>query len=175
MVPPVHDLHTGRLVLRQLTTADAPFMVQLLNEPSWLRYIGDRGVRTAEDAVRYIETGPRTMYCRYGLGLYHVGLAASGQSVGVCGLLKRESLEDVDLGFALLPAFWGQGYAREAATAVLAHARRVLGLQRIVAVVLRHNAPSRRLLEVLGFTLERPVRLADDLEELLLYALETRS
>ena len=98
MVPPVHDLHTGRLVLRQLTTADAPFMVQLLNEPSWLRYIGDRGVRTAEDAVRYIETGPRTMYCRYGLGLYHVGLAATGQSVGVCGLLKRESLEDVDLG-----------------------------------------------------------------------------
>lgn len=173
MVPPVHDLHTARLVLRRLTAADAPFIFQLLNEPSWLQFIGDRGIRTVEDAVRYIETGPMAMYGRYGLGLYHVGLAATGQPVGVCGLLKRQALEDVDLGFALLPAFWAQGYAREASAAVLAHGRKVLGLRRIVAIVLRHNAPSRRLLEALGFTVERPVRLADDQEELLLYVSET--
>lgn len=172
MAPPVQELHTGRLVLRPLTVADAPFIFRLLNEPSWLQYIGDRGIRTPEDAIRYIETGPVAMYGRYGLGLYHVGLAASGEPIGVCGLLKRETLEDVDLGFALLPAFRGQGYAREAAAAVLSHGRKVLGLQRIVAIVLRHNAPSRRLLEALGFTVERPVRLADDREELLLYAIE---
>jgi RimJ/RimL family protein N-acetyltransferase len=172
MPPPVPDLHTARLVLRRLHAGDAPFIYQLLNEPSWLQYIGDRGIRTLEDAVRYIETGPLFMYERYGLGLYHVRLAADGQPVGVCGLLKRESLEDVDLGFALLPGFRGEGYAREAAAAVLSHGRTVLGLQRIVAIVLRHNAPSRRLLEGLGFRLERPVRLVDDREELLLYACE---
>ena len=172
MPPPVHDLHTARLVLRQLNAGDAPFILRLLNDPAWLQYIGDRGIRSAEDALRYIETGPVSMYDRYGVGLYHVRLAADGQPVGVCGLLKRETLEDVDLGYALLPEFRGQGYAREAAAAVLSHGRRVLALKRIVAIVLRHNVPSRRLLDSLGFVPERPIRLADDQEELLLYASE---
>ena len=172
MPPAVHDLHTARLVLRPLHAGDAPFILRLLNDPSWLQYIGDRGVRSVEDAIRYIETGPVFMYARYGLGLYHVRVAADGQPVGVCGLLKRETLEDVDLGYALLPEFRGQGYAREAAAAVLSYGRQALALTRIVAIVLRHNVPSRRLLEALGFVAEPPISLADDQGELLLYASE---
>ena len=112
-------LKTERLVLRHLNAEDAPFILRLLNEPSWLQFIGDRGVRTLADAQRYIETGPIEMYGRLGFGLYHVRLAQSGEPIGMCGILKRESLKDVDLGFAFLPEFWGKGYAREASAAVL--------------------------------------------------------
>jgi RimJ/RimL family protein N-acetyltransferase len=170
-VPPktVRELQAGRLVLRPLGPDDAPFMLRLLNEPSWLQNIGDRGVRTLEDALQYIEQGPRAMYARYGLGLYQLRLSATDEPIGVCGLLKRDALDDVDLGFALLPQYWGQGFAREAAAAVMHQGRRELGLRRIVAIVLKQNDRSRRLLEALGFQLERPIRLAGDPAELLLY------
>ena len=163
-------LKTERLVLRHLNAEDAPFILRLLNEPSWLQFIGDRGVRTLADAQRYIETGPVEMYGRLGFGLYHVRLAQSGEPIGMCGILKRESLKDVDLGFAFLPEFWGKGYAREASAAVLSYARSRLGLSRIVAITTRHNGASRRLLEKIGFELERSVQLEPDEEELLLYA-----
>ena len=168
----VQDLHAGRIVLRPLGTDDAPFMLRLLNEPSWLQNIGDRGVRTIDDARQYIENGPITMYARHSLGLYQLRLSASDEPIGICGLLKRESLDDVDLGFALLPEYWGHGYAREGAAAVMRHGRQALGLKRIVAIVLRDNDRSRRLLEALGFRLERPIRLADDPADLLLYGSE---
>jgi len=166
---PVQEMRTGRLLLCPLVAADAPFMLRLLNEPSWLQNIGDRGVRTAEDAMNYIEQGPIAMYTRYGLGLYQLRLLEGDEPIGVCGLLKRAALDDVDLGFALLPQYWGQGYAREAATAVLRHGREALGIRRIVGISLRGNIRSRRLLEALGFQLERPIRLADDPADLLLY------
>jgi len=163
-------LTTERLELRHLGTADAPFILRLVNEPSWLRYIGDRGVRTLSDAERYIQTGPVEMYGRLGFGLYQVRLTSRDQPIGMCGLLKRAALDDVDLGFALLPEFCGNGYVHEAASAVLAYARSVLGLARIVAIVTPDNAASRRVLERLGFLLERPVRLEPGSDELLLYA-----
>lgn len=167
---PAQVLRTERLLLRQLCPGDAPFILRLLNEPAWLENIGDKGVRTAADAQRYIETGPVEMYGRLGFGLYQVRLTISDQPIGMCGLLKREVLADVDLGFAFFPEFWGNGYAREAGAGVLSYARNSLGLARIVAITAAKNAASRRVLEKLGFALERPVHLAAGGEELLLYA-----
>ncbi len=161
-------LKTSRLVLRQLGPDDAPFILRLLNEPSWLANIGDKCVHTTAEAQHYIQTGPAAMYARFGFGLYQVRLSASDEPIGMCGLLKRETLEDVDLGFAFFPEFWGNGYAREAATAVLSEARNTLSLARIVAITTRNNDASRKLLGKLGFVLERPIRL--EAEELLLYA-----
>jgi RimJ/RimL family protein N-acetyltransferase len=169
MTLPVQVLKTERLVLRHLGPGDAPFILRLLNEPSWLEFIGDRGVHTLADAERYIETGPVEMYGRLGFGLYHVRLAQSGEPIGMCGLLKRAMLDDVDLGFAFLPEYWGKGYAREASAAVLSYARSNLGLSRIVAITTRHNGASRRLLEKIGFELERTVQLEAGDEEVLLY------
>lgn len=166
-------LQTQRLVLRHLGAADAPFILRLLNEPSWLQNIGDRGVRTLADAQHYIETGPVEMYRRLGFGLNQVRLRASDEPIGMCGLLRREALPDVNLGFAFLPEFWGNGYARESAAAVMSYAGSVLGLARIVAIVARHNEASRRVLEKLGFTFERLVQLETGGEELLLYAAVT--
>lgn len=163
-------LTTDRLVLRHLSAEDAPFILRLLNEPSWLQYIGDKGVRTLADARRYIETGPVEMYGRLGFGLYQVCLSISDEPIGICGLLKRETLEDVDLGFAFLPEFWGNGYAREASAAVMSYGRSGLGLARIVAVTARDNGASRRVLEKLGFSFERSMHLEAGGEELLLYA-----
>ena len=170
MPPPVQVIQTERLVLRHLSAGDAPFILRLLNEPSWLQNIGDRGVRTIADAQRYIETGPVEMYGRLGFGLYQVRLKVCDEPIGICGLLKREALEDVDLGFAFLPKFWGNGYAREASAAVMSYGRNELGLARIVAIIARNNDASRRVLEKLGFEFERSVHLGAGAEELLLYA-----
>ena len=113
-------LETDRLILRWLSTDDAEFILELLNEPSFLQYIGDKGVRTLEDARNYILNGPVDMYARLGFGLYLTELKERGVPLGICGLLKRDGLEDVDIGFAFLPRFWAKGYAYESA-AVLAY------------------------------------------------------
>jgi RimJ/RimL family protein N-acetyltransferase len=170
MIPPAQVLQTSRLALTYLSPADAAFILRLLNEPSWLEHIGDKGVRTVADARRYIETGPVEMYGRLGFGLYQVRLTVSDEPIGICGLLKRETLEDVDLGYAFLPEFWGNGYAYEASAAVLSYARNTLGLVRIVAITGRNNGPSRRLLEKLGFEVERAIQPGESGEDLLLYA-----
>ena len=120
-------LETPRLVLRWVTTDDAPFIHELLNEPSFIQFIGDKGVRTLDDARNYILTGPVASYQRFGFGLYLVLLKETGAPIGMCGLLKRDTLPDVDVGYALRPAFWLQGYAYEAALAVLAHGREAFG------------------------------------------------
>jgi RimJ/RimL family protein N-acetyltransferase len=161
---------TERLLVRWLNASDSTFILELVNEPSWIRYIGDRGVKTQQDAARYIQNGPVAMYQRLGFGLYLVELKQTGEPVGMCGLIKREALENVDLGFAFLPRFWGKGYALEAASAVMSYARGELGLSRIVAVLSRDNQRSRMLLEKLGFGLEGTVKLREDDEELELYA-----
>ena len=166
-------LETARLTLRPIGLGDAPFLLDLLNEPSFLLHIGDKGVRTLDDARRYIEDGPLASYARFGFGLRLVQRRAGGEPIGICGLLKRDWLEDVDLGFALRPGFWGQGYAFEAASAVLAHERRPLGRRRIVAVTSLDNAPSIQLLSKLGFRFERVARFTEGGEELRLFAIET--
>lgn len=163
-------LETGRLVLRRLSARDAGFILKLLNEPSWLRFIGDRGVRTLEDARLYIERGPVAGYERDGFGFYLVELKAGGDAAGICGLVRREGLADVDIGFAFLPQFWGRGYAHEAAAAVMEYAREVFGLRRIVAITAADNDSSIRLLEKLGLSFERMIRLPGDDEEIKLYA-----
>jgi RimJ/RimL family protein N-acetyltransferase len=163
-------LQTERLVLRWLSEGDAAFILQLMTEPSWLRYIGDKGVKTLKDAEHYILNGPREMYRHLGFGLYRVELRENGEPVGICGLIKREALEDVDLGFAFLPRFWGKGYAFESAAAAMNYGKEVFGLSRIVAVIRQENHPSGKLLEKLGFRFERIVRLETDGEELKLYA-----
>lgn len=163
---------TPRLILRRLTLDDVPFIRRLVNDPDWLRYIGDKNVHSDDDAVRYLETGPIDMYRRLGFGLWAVELKEGGAPIGMCGLIRRDTLEDVDLGFALLPAFRGRGYATEAATAALAYGRTAFGLRRIVAITTPDNDASARLLERLGFRFERVLESPDNPERLRLYASE---
>ncbi len=163
-------LETERLSLREMSTGDAALILRLLNEPSFLRNVGDKGVRTEEDARRYILDGPVASYAEHGFGMYLVERKDDGAKVGMCGLIKREELPDVDVGFALLPEFWSAGYASEAAAAVIVHGRDVLGLKRLLAITSRDNAASIRVLEKLGFTLEGLVKLSNDGEELNLFA-----
>jgi RimJ/RimL family protein N-acetyltransferase len=163
-------LETERLGLRELAPDDAEFMLRLLNEPSFIQNIGDRGVRTLEDARAYILNGPVASYAKHGFGLWLIELKESGAHAGVCGLLKRDALEDVDLGYALVPEHWSRGYASEAASAVMTYAGERLGLRRVVAITDVGNQSSIRLLEKLGFRYEKMIRLPDDGAELKLFA-----
>jgi len=165
-------LETDRLTLRWLSTDDAGFILRLLNEPSWLRFIGDRGVRTLEDARAYIVKGPLEMYARTGFGLYVVELKDGGIPIGMCGLIKREFLDAVDIGFAFFPEYWAKGYAYESASAVMAYGTRTMGLKRIVAITSSDNHGSARLLEKLGLRFERMVVFPDDGEEVRLFAVD---
>jgi len=167
----VKILETDRLVLRWLKADDAAFVLQLVNDPAWLRFIGDRGVQTLEDAAKYIANGPVAMYQRLGFGLYLVELKERAEPIGICGLIKRDTLEDVDLGFAFLPRFWSQGYAFEAASATLALGARTFGLSRILAVTSPDNDRSARLLAKLGFRFERLLQLTPGAPEVKLYGL----
>jgi ribosomal-protein-alanine N-acetyltransferase len=162
-------LETERLALRNLTAADAEFILELLNEPSFIKNIGDKGVRTNADAVRYIQNGPVASYERFGFGLYLVELKGSGVPIGICGLLKRESLPDVDVGFAFLPKFWLKGYAVESTSAVMHHGRNVLGIGRIVAITAPDNHGSIRVLEKIGLKFERMMRLSEGEAEVKLF------
>lgn len=164
-------LETPNLVLRQLTEEDAALMLAVLNDPDFLRNVGDRGVRTEEDARRYIIDGPVAMYRQYGFGMYKVEVK-SGDAIGLCGLVKRDGLDDVDIGFAFLPDYRGQGYALEAAKAVMQDGRERMALQRIVAIARPDNKPSVRLLKKIGLQAERKITLPNDDTELLLMAWE---
>lgn len=158
-----------RLALRRAQPADAAFMLRLLNQQSWIRNIGDRGVRTLGDAERYIDARMLEPFRTLGYGMNVIVLKATREPIGLCGLVKRETLGDPDLGFALLDAHEGHGYALEAATAVMAHARRVLKIRRILAITTPANARSAKLLAKLGFVHERRARLAPGTEALDIY------
>ena len=162
-------LETDRLVLRRLSAEDAEFILELLNQPSFLRYIGDKGVRTTEDAVRYIQTGPVASYERFGFGLYLVEMKETKVPIGMCGLLKRDTLPDADVGFAFLPDYWSQGYAFEAASSVMTYGREVLGLRRIVAITSLDNDPSIRLLKKIGMKFEGLITPSEELGEVRLF------
>lgn len=148
-VPPA----TPRLVLRELRASDAPFILELLTSTSFRRWIGERGVHDLASAQAYIEHGPVASYARHGFGLWLLERRVDGTALGICGLLRRESLDDVDIGYALLDRYGRQGYALEAARACLDWARS-RGLARIVAIVQPDNRPSIRLLERLGMRYE---------------------
>ena len=155
-------LETDRLVLRRLAPGDATFIRELVNEPSFIENIGDRNVRSEEDAVQYIKNGPMASYERYGYGLYKVELRQDSTPIGICGPLKRETLEYPDIGFAFLPSFWGKGYAIESAAAVMNYAREVLGLNNIAAITTPTNEPSIKLLVKLGFMFQSMKSLTDN-------------
>ena len=163
---------TPRLRLRPLADADAPFILELLNDPDFLSNVGDRGVRNLQDARRYIEAGPAASHRRHGFGLCAVELKASAVVIGLCGLLRRDTHPDVEIGFALLPRFRHQGYALEAAQAALRLGTQVLGLGRIVAITSPGNSASIRILEALGLKFERLVRFSEDGSESRLFVLE---
>ena len=165
------ELITARLTLREFVDADAPFILTLLNQPSFLRFIGDKKVRTADDALSYITTGPIESYQRHGFGLYLVELKDRKVPIGMCGVLKRESLPDPDLGFAFLPEYWGKGYAFEAASAALDQARDFFKLARILAITNPDNDASIKLLATLGFQFERVMKLSTDSDEVKLFSL----
>jgi len=167
----VRVLETERLVLRWITAEDAEFILELLNEPSWLRFIGDRGVRALDDAREYVRNGPAAMYERHGVGLYLVESKQDAAPLGICGLIRRDSLEDIDIGFAFLPGYWGNGYALESSAAVLEYGRRALGLRRIVAITSPDNDSSIRLLEKLGLKFERTMRMPGETEDVKLFGI----
>lgn len=155
-------LETERLRLRQLVAGDAAFILELVNDPVWLQHIGDKNVHSLEDARRYIDTGPGAMYVKHGFGLYLTSLKDGDIPIGLCGLLKRDALTDVDIGFALLPQYRAHGYAYEAASATLAYGRRRFGLRRILAITTPDNHDSAKLLRRLGMRFEGSITLGAD-------------
>lgn len=164
-------IETERLRLRRFTTEDAEFVLKLVNDEAWVRNIGDRGIRSLEDARGYI--GKMTaMHEKHGHGAWLVARKDSGLPVGMAGLFRREGLDDADIGFALLPAFYGQDYAYEASVAALREGREKFGLKRITAVTVPTNQSSINLLEKLGLKFVKTVRLPGSDENLSLYAVE---
>jgi RimJ/RimL family protein N-acetyltransferase len=163
-------IKTGRVDLRELEFGDAEFILKLLNEAGFIRFIGDKGVRTLADARDYLAHGPIDSYARNGFGLYAACLD-DGTPIGICGLVKRQGLDHPDVGFAFLAAYGSKGYATESAAAVLAHARATLNLPRIVAITSPDNRPSIAVLEKIGLKFERMIRLVDHSPELKLFGL----
>jgi RimJ/RimL family protein N-acetyltransferase len=163
-------IETERLLLRKLDFPDAEFILALLNQESFLRFIGDRGVRTLADAYEYIAKGPLYSYHRHGYGLYLTSLRSDGAPVGICGLVKRAGLDDVDVGFALMPQYCSRGYASEAAAAVLEYARRVFGMRRVVAITTAGNDASIAVLKKIGMRFEGMIRLPEHDDEMKLFA-----
>ena len=162
-------IETDRLILRHLSTADAEFVLELLNEPSFIRYIGDKQVRTVEDARAYVLEGPVKSYATCGFGLNLVELKPDRTPIGICGLLQRDTLPCPDIGFAFLPSYWNQGYAFEAAAVVMKHARETLGVDQVLAITSPDNDASAKLLTKIGLRFDRVVKLSEDAAEVKLF------
>lgn len=167
-----NELTTPRLHLRWLTADDADLLLAIWNDPAFLRHVGDRGVRTLDEAVMAFREGPERLYRDHGYGPYRVALRDSDAAIGICGLFRREGLPDPDIGFAFLPAFVGKGYGGEAARAVVRHARDALGFTRLTAIVSPGNASSIALIEKLGLRFERMIRLPGTDSDSSLYAID---
>jgi RimJ/RimL family protein N-acetyltransferase len=161
-------LETTRLSVSELSLDDSLFILELLNTPDWLTYIGERNVKSPEQAKVYLENGPLKSYSQHGFGLWLVKRNQDKACLGICGLLKRDYLSHPDIGFAFLPKYTGQGYALESATAVLHYAKNKLELSTIFAIVMAENRRSIQLLEKIGMAFKNPI-LLPSAEELLLY------
>ena len=166
-------IETERLWLRQFKPTDAGFIVELLNSPAWLEFIGDRNVRTEEDALAYLLNGPIKSYDANGFGLFLVLLKESDLPIGACGLLKRDFLDEPDLGFAFLPDYIGLGYGLESAKSVMNFAARDLNLPKVLAFTVPQNVASIKLLEKLGFTFEKIFKMPEEDEELFLFCYQS--
>lgn len=162
---------TNRLLLSKITVDDAPFILELMNSPHWIKYIGDRNVRTVEDAENYLKNRTLKSYDTHGFGFYKIQVKAENlKPIGTCGLVKREELDDVDIGFSLLPDYEGKGYGFEASNEILKLAKNKFKLKKISAITLPSNVNSIKLLEKLGLSYEKKVKPFEDDEELLLFA-----
>ncbi|MGI9271007.1 MAG: GNAT family N-acetyltransferase [Woeseiaceae bacterium] len=166
------QLETRRLSMRWLTLADADLMLAIWNDPAFVQHVGDRGIRTIDQANETLSDGAFKLYEDYGYGPYRVALASDDTEIGTCGLFRREGFEDPDIGYSILPAYCGHGFAYEAANAVLAYARSELKLPRITAFISPGNAPSIGLAEKLGLRFERTARLAGEDSDVSLYSME---
>ena len=185
-------LETNRLILREVVESDDEFILDLLNQPSFIKYIGDRNVRTVKEAREFIENRYRQSYREHGFGLYAVELKAEfatlndvsvstfeiqnpkskiqNRAIGICGFVKRDTLPDADIGFAFLPQFCGKGYALESAVGIMEYGRDVLGLKRVLAITTQDNESSGKLLEKLGFKFENLIKMPTNDEELKLFS-----
>ena len=163
-------LETERLILREMNDDDASFMLQIVNVPEFIEYVGDRGVRTVDDAIKYVNDGPVASYAEHGFGLWLVELRETGEKLGICGFVKRDNLDDVDIGFGFLPQYWSKGYAYESAIATMEYGRSTLGLKRIIGVTNPDNESSVGLLEKIGLKFERMVQMAEGEKEIELFA-----
>jgi RimJ/RimL family protein N-acetyltransferase len=160
-------LETDRIILQQLNENDASFIYKLVNNPTWIKFIGDKKIHSLEDARNYILNGPMQSYKRFGFGLYLMKLKSDNTPIGICGLIKRDTLEDVDIGFALLPEYAGNGYTSEAVSAIMVYAVNFLKLSRIVAITQPDNNNCIKLLTNSGFTFENNIKSPDDIELML--------
>jgi [ribosomal protein S5]-alanine N-acetyltransferase len=164
-------IETKRLFLQEFTTEDSAFILELLNTPDWIRFIGDRGVRTIEEAEQYLFNGYMKSYQTHGFGFYKVVIKESNQPIGICGIIKRDYLEDVDIGFAFLPQFVGKGHGFEASRATLAYTFNTLKIKRVIAIVDPENVVSIGLIKKIGLVFEKMI-YPDHKEELMLFSVE---
>lgn len=166
-------VETDRLALRRLTLDDADLMLAIWNDPAFVRHVGDRGIRTLDEARAAMLSGAMQLYETYGYGPYRVALKQDDTAIGICGLFRRDGLDEPDLGYAMLPEWCGQGYAYEAARAVIDHARAAFGLERLIAIISPGNSASIGLIEKLGLRFERMHRMPDDAEDVCIYGTPT--
>ena len=162
-------LETDRLKLREFGLDDTKFIIELVNSPGWLKFIGDRNIKTKADAKNYLKYGPMKSYLENGYGLFMVEKKDDNTPIGMCGIIRRDNLEHPDIGFAFLPSYNGQGYAYEIASATLEYAKKVLKIPEILAITVGDNVKSIALLEKIGLKFIKKIHLKDDKEELLLY------
>lgn len=165
-------LTTERLELLEFTLIDAPFILELLNSPTWIKYIGDRNIKTLADAKQYIQDKLIDSYQKHGLGLYLVKRKEDNESIGMVGLVNRDTLEDIDVGFGMLPRYAGKGYGYEAAAAVMDYAQHTLKLKRVVAITVPYNEYSIALLKKIGLQFEKMIQSSNKQEQLMLFSLD---
>jgi ribosomal-protein-alanine N-acetyltransferase len=166
---------TQRLFLRPTDEEDAAFLLELMNTPKWIQFIGDRKVHSLEAAIHYVRERMKPQYDRLGYGNFTVIRKSDQVKIGTCGLYDRKGLEGIDLGFAFLPAYHKQGYAFEAAQQVMEAGLNQFGIQHLQAITVKENIASQRLLEKLGLRFQRIIRLPDDPEDLMLYLFHPQS
>ena len=161
---------TERLLISKIKLQDAPFFLELANTPHWIKYIGDRNLKTVKDAENYLKNRTLKSYDDFGFGFYKLQLKENNKTIGICGLVKREELEDVDIGFGLLPNYEGKGFGFESSIEILKLAKEKFNLKRVAAITMPINKPSIQLLEKLGLVFEKRVKPFEDDDELLLFA-----
>lgn len=163
-------VETNRLVISKFTTKDAPFFLELTNTPNWIKYIGDRNLKTVKDAEEYLKDKTLKSYSDFEFGFYKLQLKVENlKSIGTCGLIKRETLDDVDIGFAMLPEYESKGFGYESSMAIMELAKHKFNLKRISAITLPINKKSIKLIEKLGLAFEKKVKPFEDDQELLLF------